>query len=68
MDDDLLTELGQALVEGSLSDERKRDQRLMVYAQTSCPSVTFGFRGLTRLTALAGGRADFRSRVLAANY
>jgi hypothetical protein len=52
--------------EGSLSDERKRDRRLMVYAQTSCPSVTSGFSGLTRFTALAGGRTDRRSRVLAA--
>ena len=52
--------------EAPLSDERKRDQRLMVYAQTSCPSVTFGFSGLTRFTALAGGRAHPRSRVLAA--
>jgi hypothetical protein len=38
----------------------------MVYAQTSCPSVTSGFSGLTRFAALAGGRADRRSRVLAA--
>jgi hypothetical protein len=52
--------------EALLSDERKRDQRLMVYAQTSCPSVTFGFGGLTRFTALAGRRADRRPRVLAA--
>ena len=35
-------------------------------AQTSCPSVTSGFSGLTRFTALAGGRADRRSRILAA--
>ncbi len=52
--------------EGPLCDERRRDQRLMVYAQTSCPSVTSGFSGLTRFAALAGGRADRRSRVLAA--
>jgi hypothetical protein len=51
--------------EALLSDERKRDRRLMVYAQTSCPSVTFGFSGLTRFTALAGGRAEQRSRVFA---
>ena len=52
--------------EGAPSDERIRDQRLMVYAQTSCPSMTFGFSGLARFTALAGGRTDRRSRVLAA--
>ena len=49
----------------STDDERKRDQRLMVYAQTSCPSVKFGFSGLTRCTALAGRRAEQRPRVLA---
>jgi hypothetical protein len=53
------------VTEALLSDERKRDRRLMVYAQTSCPSVTFGFSGLTRFTALAGGRAEQRSRVFA---
>jgi hypothetical protein len=53
------------VTEGALSDERKRDRRLMVYALTSCPSVTFGFSGLTRFTALAGGRVEQRSRVFA---